>query len=164
MARAIALAALALSIALIAHGYALDTPASIVIAFFRGHHGHIDEERQLPVIERYVSARLLSRLRDAMAYRDDWSRDHASYPSELKPPWADGFDFTGNLEGVTRFSVVRTMANRDGSWNVDVNFSYGNVRWHNVIVVKRESGRYVIDDVLFEGTQRFSEILRERPF
>lgn len=112
----------------------------------------------------YLSRRLNGIILDAVAYREAWCRHHPPRHSQNgpwqidKPPFADGFNFTGNVEGFHHFQIVRTIPLSDKAWYVLVHFTYqcssgcGMTGWKGIVVVKEEVGRYVIDDVLFPAS------------
>jgi hypothetical protein len=133
---------------------------AVVTAFYKSFpSGQVDSfaaSGDLQRISPYLSRRLNARILDAVAYREIWSRHHPDEPSITgppviyKPPFADGFNFTSNEEGAREAKVMRTVAQPDGRWHVHVHLWYDRSveGWEDVVVVKRELGRFVIDDVL----------------
>jgi hypothetical protein len=156
--------------------------ASRVEAFFMAYpSGHVDSgarptRDELNLLKLHLSHRLHKVVMDAVAYRHRWIQEHpdeprsnGSPPVVFKPPFAEGFDFAGSPDGVRRFAIERTVAANEIRWHVHVRFWYdAEYSWQTVIVVTREHGKYVIDDVIFSDDDgdgkrsRLSDTLLER--
>ncbi|HEV7241855.1 MAG TPA: DUF3828 domain-containing protein [Thermoanaerobaculia bacterium] len=108
-----------------------------------------DLERMKPLLSR----RLHGLIVDALQYRDAYIAGHAA---DEKPPFVDGDHFTSLFEGPKSFEVARAVAEPNGSWKVHVRFSRDSARWEDAVLVIKEDGRYVIDDVLFSGAGEFN--------
>jgi hypothetical protein len=100
----------------------------------------------------YLSRRLLGMMDAARAYSEKAAKAH---PDE-KPPFVDGCLFASLFEGPKTFRIGRTVAEGEGA-KVQVHFSAGKgVAWEDEVLVTREDGRYVIDDVLLAGVGQFN--------
>lgn len=89
------------------------------------------------------------------AARRQQERFRAEHPGE-KPPLVDGCLFASLFEGPTSFEVGAADAG-DGVARVPVKFRHGNeAAWQDVIVLTREGGRFVIDDIEFAGAGPFN--------
>ena len=147
----------------------MSRPENVVTTFYDryrvdGFNG-VPSREELEDFRTLLSDRLRAQLVAALEYRDKFIREHAaeptsdgSPPSEEKPPFVDGSYFTSLFEGLTTFEVLRTAAAGD-EWHVTVRFRYGDDRpteWHDTIVVVREHGRFVIDDVIYGGAGEFN--------
>ena len=140
--------------------------------------GGLPTQQELTTIRTFLSKRLYALLIDALTYQAEWRKSHPDKPAtggappvRYKPPFVDGEYFASNFEGLRRFSIITTTPLSDGRWRVVVHFWYeaGSQGWEDSVVVIREDGRYVIDDVVFSGRGAFSpsgrltELLRRRP-
>jgi Protein of unknown function (DUF3828) len=137
---------------------AADTPATVVDAFYKTYlrlrPDGLPSARQQKAMSPYLSEHLMTLMTQARAVQDRAIREH---PDE-KPPWADGCLFASLFEGPKRFKVSRVSQQADGSFRVDVHFWYeeGTPGWEDAVVVRKESGRWVIDDVLLSGAGPFN--------
>ena len=72
-----------------------------------------------------------------------------------KGPWVEGDLFTSNFEGFTRFEEMPGAGDR-----VAVQFRYtGNGQtfaWEDEVWMKREGGRWVVDDDFYRRTAGFT--------
>jgi len=107
---------------------------------------------QQTVFAPWLSAPLEQRLSVARAVQSEFRRQH---PNE-KPPLVDGCLFASLFEGPTAYSVG--SASRAGAvTRVPVQFRYGETaQWQDVVVLTREHGRFVIDDIEFAGAGPFN--------
>jgi uncharacterized protein DUF3828 len=100
----------------------------------------------------YLSRRLLGLMDAARAYSD---REAKAHPDD-KPPFVDGCLFASLFEGPKAFKVGAAVAEGEGS-KVKVHFTAGEgVAWDDEVIVVKEDGRYVIDDVLLAGIGQFN--------
>jgi hypothetical protein len=135
------------------------TPEDAVIGLYRSlglnQVRGAPSPEQLASIAPYVSAELQSRLRAARGLHD---REQARSPSE-KPSYADGDLFTSLFEGPTAFGIVSDTVHND-THHVVVRFTYDKasppVTWTDIAVVKSESGRWVVADVIYGGQWDFA--------
>ena len=100
----------------------------------------------------YLSRRLLALMDAARAYQEKEAKAH---PDE-KPPFVDGCLFASLFEGPKAFKVGTAVADGAAS-KVKVHFTAEEgVAWDDEVVVIKEEGRYVIDDVLLSGIGQFN--------
>jgi len=178
-----ALAGALLLLASLAAASELRSPAEVAGAFYAtylagGKPSGVPDERKLKQLEPFASKRLLTLLRDALAYRERWITEHPPEPNpqgvsiSMKPPFGDGVLFSSLFEGPTGFAVGR-VAEGEGAYRVDLNLYYdergqSTFRWRDVVIVVREADRFVVDDMELLGDWPFgyhgrvSEILKER--
>lgn len=127
------------------------TPRDAVSAFYTEYiHQRSPGLPEGPALERMrpmLSERLYGLIANALQYSSDYEKAH---PGD-KPPFVDGDAFTSNFEGADRFEIVSADGNE-----VTVKFHYETSGWNDVVVVKEERGRYVIDDVKFGGAGEFN--------
>jgi hypothetical protein len=113
----------------------------------------------------YLSERLRRLLGQAHSYKEAFMRKNP----EDKPPWADGCLFASLFEGPKRFKISKVIANSDGTSMVTVHFWYDSqvANWEDKVIVRREGGRFVIDDFVLSGVGpfnppgRLSEMLKD---
>jgi len=73
-----------------------------------------------------------------------------------KPPFVDGCLFASLFEGPKAFKVGTAVAEGSGS-KVKVHFTADEgVAWDDEVIVVKEDGRDVIDDVLLSGIGQFN--------
>lgn len=134
------------------------TPRTVVRQFYRTYLRDrapgLPDGRQLEAIAPYLSRRLKRQIDAALQHRDAFMKEN---PDE-KPPFVDGDHFSSLFEGPRVFEVVRTTRAADGRWHVRVRFRRDAVTppWEDVVVVTREDGRYVVDDVVYSGAGAFN--------
>jgi hypothetical protein len=165
----------------IAPARAADGPATTVERFYATYipnrHGGLPSGAELERLQPFLSQRLHRLIVDAWASNESWAKRHPDEPSEAgeppviyKPPFVDGDYFSSVFEGPKTFKVERAVGNDARGWKVHVQFWHDadEKGWKDVVVVRKERGRYVIDDVLFSGAGpfnpegRLSEILKAR--
>lgn len=119
--------------------------------------GGLPRGRQLATLRPFLSNRLYRLIVAAGRYDGQFARRH---PDE-KPPFVDGDFFTSNIEGATRFTVGAAKKHRAG-YRVSISFEYRDpqaaskpLRWDDAVIVVRERGRFVVDDVEFLGDWQF---------
>jgi hypothetical protein len=133
-----------------------DTAQGAVCAFYTTYlevrPSGLPTPAQEAALEPWLSTRLETRLADARRVQADFRERH---PGE-KPPLVDGCLFASLFEGPTSFTVgIATAAG--GVTRVPVRFRYGSeAQWEDVIVLTREGGAYVIDDIEFAGAGPFN--------
>lgn len=107
---------------------------------------------QQKALSPYLSHRLLGLMDAARAYSEQAAKAH---PDE-KPPFVDGCLFASLFEGPKSFTVGAAVAEGQGS-KVKVHFKADqDVAWDDEVVVIKENGRYVIDDVVLSGIGQFN--------
>ncbi len=150
--------ALLMSLCVLAPGVYGQVPASdpqaLVQSFYDAYpnelEGGLPRGEDLLWISRFVSERLHARFRSALAYQEDWIRRNPDRPPVyLKPPFADGIDFTGVPDAISAFKVLRAERRADGVWYVPIRFWIDLLDWEAVVLVKEERGQFVIDDIVF---------------
>ena len=139
-------------------------PSAVVEDFYTAYIANrpagLPEGAALDHLRPFLSARLETLIDDALAFQKEFIRTH---PADEKPPFVDGDHFTSLFEGPASFKVLGAERT-----NVRVRFRLENTEWEDVVVVTRENGRYVIDDIVFGGAGEFnpggrlSETLRSR--
>jgi uncharacterized protein DUF3828 len=134
---------------------AATSPQSLVDEFYRTYIPHkplgLASGKQLARLKPFLSTKLIASINDALAYQKDYEKKN---PGDM-PPFIEGDFFSSLFEGPSSFKSGAAVAEGD-SWNVPVHFKYENVQWDDVVVVKKENGRYVIDDVIFGGAGEFN--------
>lgn len=159
------------------------TPQDTVEQFYTKYievhkSGGLPTQQELATMRTFLSKRLYALLSDALKYQAEWTKSHPDEPAtggappvRYKPPFVDGEYFASNFEGVRRFSIITTTPLNDDRWHVVVHFWYeaGSQGWEDSVVVIREDGRYIIDDVILSGrgpfnsSGRLTDLLRWRP-
>lgn len=129
----------------------VSTPQSTVEQFYRTYIAHkpagLPSGQNLARLKPFLSAKLIASIDAANAY----SKEYARKNPDDKPPFVDGDYFSALFEGPSSFKVID--ATPEG---VRVEFRYGKTRWIDTVVVIKENGRYVIDDVLFADLGDFN--------
>jgi len=93
-----------------------------------------------------------------VAAKKEQERCAKKFPDD-KPPWIEGDIFSSNFEGFTKF---RVDASRDqgGGRVVTVRFEYAEgksrVKWADMLVLRNESGRWLVEDVLYRAKFAFT--------
>ncbi len=132
--------------------YAED-PANLVKSFYEQYpeklEGGLPRGKDLKWLSQWISTDLYNRFRSTLAYQEEWIRKTAHGPYILKPPFADGIEFTGVPDAISGFEV--SDAQRiDDTWQVPIHFCIDpEFGWDALAIVKQERGRYVIDDIAF---------------
>jgi len=135
------------------------SPAGVVCGFYQrclqlrpvGLPSDVQQEALAP----FLSERLERLLDDARARQTEFGQQ---FPAE-KPPLAEGSLFASLFEAPTAFEVAAPVkgASKTGVTRVPVNFRYGNEAvWQDVVVVKWQQNRYVIDDIEYAGAGDFN--------
>jgi hypothetical protein len=103
----------------------------------------------------FLSERLERLLEQARARQSEFGQQ---FPGE-KPPLVDGSLFSSMFEGPTSFEVGAAVKGpgKDGVTRVPVSFRDGSeAAWQDVVLVKREQDRHVIDDIEYGGAGEFN--------
>jgi len=114
----------------------------------------------------FLSERLRKLIEEARSFQETFKHDN---PGD-KPPWVDGCLFASLFEGPNEFKVTKVVSNTDGTSTITVRFWYDKqvASWEDKVLVRREGGRFVLDDFMFSGAGpfnppgRLSEILKTR--
>lgn len=146
---------LAASAASAVGGSAAD-PAAVVSGFYETYvklsPPGLPTAAQQKELAPYLSRRLLKLMDGARAYQDQEAKAH---PDD-KPPFVDGCLFASLFEGPKAFKVGTAVAEGRGS-KVKVHFTADEgVAWDDEVIVVKEDGRYVIDDVVLAGIGQFN--------
>ena len=131
-------------------------PAAVVTGFYQTYiklsPPGLPTAAQQKELAPYLSRRLLGLMDAARAYQEKEAKAH---PDE-KPPFVDGCLFASLFEGPKTFKVGTAVAEGQGS-KVKVHFTADQgVSWDDEVVVVKEDGRYVIDDVVLSGIGQFN--------
>jgi len=162
-----------------------DTPEDAAKNFYStvmaiSEKGCLPKENELRRLAPLMSKRLTALFRDALAYREQFIKDHPPRRSKEgylmldKPPFSDGDCFSSNFEGATSFKIGKS--NESGNkFRIDLNLEYIDATnlqkpfaWTDAIYVIQEDRRFVVDDMEFLGDWPFgtrgllSNILKSR--
>ena len=106
-----------------------------------------------------LSAELIGLLERADAAR---TAARAAAPME-KPPFTDGDLFSSLFEGPTAFTVGEPQTGAAGEWRVPVTLTHSTgatgakpTEWTDTVVLREESGRFVVTDIAFGGFWDFA--------
>ena len=117
--------------------------------------GGIPTPKRMKQLSPYLSSSLIHRIIQTRACRDDWFRLHPKNDEKAPSTWTEfgllsGFDDRGHPRA---FQIEKTESEDDGSFRVYVRLTEGPPEkpwnWRVAVIVTREGGRYVIDDVIF---------------
>jgi hypothetical protein len=116
----------------------------------------IPSEAKLAPFIPYLSKALLHRIELAIACSDDWDKQHPD-PLSSKPPfaWLESGLFSGDDERASprTYHIEGSHRERDGSLRVYVRLTWGSSEdrfiWRVAVIVVREDGRSVVDDVIY---------------
>jgi hypothetical protein len=148
-------------------------PEAVVRSLYRKvvvrHPIGIPDDAGMKVFAPYLSKGLLHRIDLALACAADWNR---RYPDpNLKPEvaWLEAGLFSGdNEQALPRaFHVERTQPEKDGSFRVYVQLTYGSRQspwiWRVAPILRRENGHFVIEDVIYlkDENRKFDSRLSE---
>ncbi len=104
----------------------------------------------------YLSRRLLRLLDETTSCQQDWIRRQPK-DDDQEPPFGECCLFSSSSEGLpTSFKIGSSERMPDGRIRVVIHYELkpaGNgdpIRWRDAVVVTRENGRYVIDDVVYD--------------
>jgi hypothetical protein len=128
-------------------------PESLVRSLYTevvARHPHdIPEGADMKIFAPYLSEALLHRIDLAKACSVDWDRHNP------EPHLTSAYDlFSGEGDDPRAFQIERTQSEKDGSLRVYLNLTWEKPpnrphTWPVAAVVLRESGHYVIDDVIY---------------
>jgi hypothetical protein len=144
---------------------ASDSPEDAATKFYSTiladrYHGCLPEENQLKRLSPFTSKRLSGLLRDALAYREKFIKDHpAAPPIIIKPPFSDGDCFSSVAEGAKSFTLGKSQKTAAG-FRLELRLTYFDAtrpeekpfEWTDAIIVIKEYDRFVVDDMEFLGT------------
>jgi hypothetical protein len=148
------------------------TPQALVASFYTlcvKHHvaGLPLNAEARQALRPLLSEDLRQRIEDGEACQADFIRQFPDPPPAnppvpqviYKPPFVDCCIFTSTPDGTpTSFTLGPTKVLRDGRYQVVVNFflrdNMGGIKWRDAAIVKRESDRFVIDNVVFEPDRK----------
>lgn len=106
-----------------------------------------------------LSSELVDLLQRADAAR---AAARAAAPME-KPPFTDGDLFSSLFEGPTAFVVGEPQTGAAGEWRVPVTLTHSTgaqgaqpTEWTDTVVLREESGRFVVADIAFGGQWDFA--------
>jgi len=103
----------------------------------------------------YLSRSLLRKIEAARACERDWLQQNRGRMVKAPFFWSEAGIFTGPTERTSPgdFHIESTQAEKNGAFRVIVSFTYrpidGSGSWHVTVLVVREDGRFVVDDVIF---------------
>jgi len=131
-------------------------PATVVQQFYEAYiklsPAGLPTGAQQKELAPYLSRRLLGLMDAARGYQEKEAKAH---PDD-KPPFVDGCLFASLFEGPKAFKVGAAVAEGSGS-KVKVHFTADEgVAWDDEVIVVKENGRYVIDDVVLSGIGQFN--------
>jgi hypothetical protein len=113
----------------------------------------------------FLSDNLYRLINEALEYQKRFIASHPEEPSSsggpaviYKPPFIDGDYFSSLYEGPKSFKVIKTEAGPNSSFSVHVQFVYDQTvaGWEDIIIVIKQRGVYVIDDVIYSGAGDFN--------
>jgi len=151
---------------------AASTPQALVARFYTlciKHHvaGLPLKSDAIQALSSLLSDDLRQRIDDGEACQADFIRQfpdppptNPSIPQVIyKPPFVDCCLFTSTPDGTpTSFRLGPTKRLGDGRYEVVVNFvlrdNMGGIKWRDAAIVKRETDRFVIDNVMFDAGRR----------
>jgi hypothetical protein len=132
----------------------------------------IPTSKEMKVVSPYLSGLLIHRIEQAGACRDDWFRLHPKNDEKAPSTWFEFGLFSGpDDRGFPwAFRIERLESKDNGSFRAYVRLTEGPREkpwdWEVAAIVIRESGRFVINDVVFlkdkdfDTESRLSEILQ----
>jgi hypothetical protein len=152
------------------NAYPSDEPEAAADRFYSavlaGHYySCLPEESELKKLSPLLSKRLTGLIRAALAYREQFVKDHPDEKSKdgfppvvYKPPFIDGDCFSSNVELATSFKLGKTGKIPVG-YRVELRLTYIDTtrpnekpfEWTDAVIVIRESNRFVVDDMEFLG-------------
>ncbi len=121
----------------------------------------LPDENQLRRLTPYMSKRLTALIRNALAYSEQFAKDHPPQRTKEgylildKPPFSDGDCFSSNVEGVTSFAIGKSHESK-GKYQIDLNLVRIDpmspnkpIEWTDAVHIIKEDGRFVVDDLEF---------------
>lgn len=103
----------------------------------------------------YLSKDLIRRLDTALACEDDYYRQHKNPNEKPKVVWLEDGLFSGADEEASpaSFHVESTQPEKDGYFRLHLRLTYREpaetFNWYVDVIVAREKGRFVVDDVIY---------------
>ncbi|GHC08462.1 hypothetical protein GCM10010080_24270 [Thermomonas carbonis] len=131
-----------------------------VEGFYRMHVARsasgIPDGKDIDAYRRWLSASIVQGFALGALERD---KAIAENP-DMKPPYIEGDMFSSLFEGLTSFEVLPQAEQSGERATFAMRFSYkdrsGQSDWTDRVVVIREDGRWVVDDVLYGGDWGFA--------
>ncbi|MEP6620320.1 MAG: DUF3828 domain-containing protein [bacterium] len=150
--RVVAIGALCLAIPSLAAA-AQATPTDAVRSFYAGYakqrFSGLPTGASFRRVAPILSASLAALIRAAQKEQARCKKAHA----DEKPPWIEGDMFTSNFEGFTHFRPSDSTVLTPMRATVNVDFDYVDAgkpfAWRDQVILVREGGRWVIDDVRY---------------
>jgi hypothetical protein len=124
----------------------------------------IPEDADMKIFAPYLSKALLHRIDLAIDCGADWHRQNPE--PHLKPEvgWLELGPFSGENERASpqTFGIERTQPEKDGSFHVYVRLTRTDSEgrpsnWSVAAIVTKESGQFVVDDVIYLKDQDYDE-------
>jgi hypothetical protein len=116
----------------------------------------VPEGENMKIFAPYLSKRLLQRMDLAIACVDDWHRQNPEPHLKSELGWLELGPFSGDNERALpqSFLIERTQSEKGGSSRVYVRLtstatSEKPFSWRVAVVVVRENGHFVLDDVIY---------------
>lgn len=102
----------------------------------------------------FLSTRLLKELDDAVECQKDWFRQQPKDTTD-KPPFVDCCLFSSTPDGMpTSYELGPVEPLPDGRAKVVIAYhrktKVDDIRWRDAVIVAKEDGRHVIDDVVYD--------------
>lgn len=135
---------------------ATNTPAAVTEKFFRVYLSQpgyaLLEGENREQLAPYLSRSFLHNLDNATACENDWIRQQPKGSTD-KPPFVDCCLFSASADWFPNsFTVGHPKMLKDGRYEVPVEYRYKipaeDHRWSVAVIVKREDGKYVVDDFI----------------
>ena len=116
------------------------------------HPNGVPRGADMNALTPYLSKGLIRRLDSAQACEDDYYRRRQDPKEKPQMKWFEVGLFSGGNEKAlpVAFYVEGSHPEKDGSFRVHVRLRYGgSLNWHVAVIVVRENGHFVVDDVVF---------------
>ncbi|MBI2992552.1 MAG: DUF3828 domain-containing protein [Gammaproteobacteria bacterium] len=134
-----------------------DRVKAFYAAYFSGSKSGLPTVEEMAGLSVYLSHGLVRLIEDARAEQRVFMAEH---PDE-KPPWIEGDLFSSLFEGPSDFAVGAADTGADKA-RVSIRFTYtdpadaeATVAWEDAVILRKEGGRWLIDDVLFLADWEF---------
>ena len=155
----------------IGSAYPSDTPEDATNKFYSAivtgrYQACLPDQSELDRLAPLMSRRLTGLLQDALAYREQYAKEHPPKtnkdgvpPTFYKPPFIDGDCFSSNVEGAKRFTLGKSEKTATG-YRIELHLTYFDstrpdekpFEWIDAVIVIKEDDRFVVDDMEFLGT------------
>jgi len=135
------------------------SPVTAVKTFYAAYASHPFTGLPTGANWRRVAAQMSTPLATMIrAAQAEQARCEKAHPDD-KAPWIEGDMFTSNFEGFTRFRVSDSLATSGAHPSVNIDFDYVDrgqtFSWRDQVVLTKEGGRWVIDDVRYRKSEGF---------